>query len=287
MPMSQRTALVTGTVSGIGRATTARLVAEGWHVFATVMDKAEAEDVKSAFGDAVTTLIVDVTDGVSVTAAAKAVETALGDRRLDGLVNNAGIAVAGPAMELPIEDFQHQLEVNVTGVLRVTQAFGPLLGTDPDREGGPGRIVMLSSVAGQLGSPFLAPYVASKHAIEGLSKSLRIELQHYGIDVIMIGPGIVATPIWEKAQAIDDAPYRQSPLYQAMRNVRDYFAEAGPAGLPPETIADRICRALSDKSPRLRYALVPGRLANWSIPKLLPDRLLDRIVARRAGIVED
>ena len=287
MSENKKTALITGTVSGIGRATTARLVAEGWHVFATVMTTAEADEVKSAFGDAVTTLIVDVTDAASIAQAARQVGDVLGDTCLDGLVNNAGVAMGGPAMELPIEDFQQQMDINVTGVLRVTQAFGPLLGTDKARAGDPGRIVMLSSVAGQLGSPFMAPYVASKHAVEGLSKCLRIELQHYGIKVIMIEPGMVATPIWEKAGEVDATPYHNSPLYPAMTRFRDFLTSMGPKGLQPEVIAERIFRALTEAEPRLAYAVVPDRFSNWTLPKLMPARMLDRIIARRAGIVED
>ena len=286
--MSQKHhAVITGAVSGIGRATTARLVDEGWHVFATVLDQAETDDVSAAFGENVTALIMDVTDEASVAAAARTVTEAMGNQRLAGLVNNAGIALGGPAMELPIAEFQRQMDVNVTGVLRVTQAFGPLLGLDPEREGEAGRIIMLSSVAGHLGAPFMAPYVASKHAIEGLSKSLRIELQHYGIDVVMIGPGPVRTPIWEKAQEVDATPYHNSPLYNPMIGFRNYLSEIGAKGLEPDVIADRIFKALTDDAPRLRYAVVPQRFSTWTLPKLLPEKWLDRMIARRTGIVED
>lgn len=280
-------AVVTGAVSGIGRATAARLVREGWHVFATVLDQAEADDVSDAFGDSVTALIMDVTDEESVASAARAVRNAMGGQRLAGLVNNAGIALGGPAMELPIEDFQRQMEVNVIGVMRVTQAFGGMLGVDPERKGKPGRIIMLSSVAGQLGAPFMAPYVASKHAVEGLSKSLRIELQHYGIDVVMIGPGPVRTPIWERAQEVDATPYHNSPLFKPMIGFRDYLSHIGANGLEPEVIADRIYQALTEPAPRLRYAVVPQRFTNWTLPKLLPEKWIDRMIAKRTGIVED
>lgn len=285
--MARRNAVITGTVSGIGRATTDRLVAEGWLVFATVLNQAEMDEMQTAYGEAVTPLILDVTDAASIARAAGQVDATLDGQCLDALVNNAGVAMGGPAMELPIEEFQQQMDINVTGVLRVTQAFGPLLGTDKSRTGDPGRIIMLSSVAGQLGSPFMAPYVASKHAVEGLSKCLRIELQHYGIDVVMIEPGMVATPIWEKAGEVDATPYHNSPLYPAMTRFRDFLTAMGPKGLEPSVIADRIFRALTDAKPRLAYAVVPDRFNNWTLPKLMPARLLDRIIARRAGIVED
>lgn len=287
MSESKRYAVVTGAVSGIGRATTARLAGEGWHVFATVLDQAEADDVSDAFGDSVTALIMDVTDEQSVADVARTVRAAMGEQRLAGLVNNAGIALGGPAMELPIEEFQRQMEVNVIGVMRVTQAFGGLLGMEPERQGKPGRIIMLSSVAGHLGAPFMAPYVASKHAVEGLSKSLRIELQHYGIDVVMIGPGPVRTPIWEKAQEVDASSYHNSPLYKPMIGFRDYLSHIGANGLEPEVIADRIYKALTEPAPRLRYAVVPQRFANWTLPKLLPEKWIDRMIAKRSGIVED
>lgn len=287
MTKSNPNAVITGAVSGIGRATTARLVNEGWHVFATVLDQAEADDVSAAFGDSVTALIMDVTDEASVAETARTVTAAMGEQRLAGLVNNAGIALGGPSMEIPISDFQRQMEVNVIGVMRVTQAFGGLLGTDTERQGKPGRIIMLSSVAGQLGAPFMAPYVASKHAVEGLSKSLRIELQHYGIDVVMIGPGPVRTPIWEKAQEVDASPYHNSPLYKPMVGFRDYLSHIGANGLEPEVIADRIYKALTEAAPRLRYAVVPQRFANWTLPKLLPEKWIDRMIAKRSGIVED
>ncbi len=276
--------VITGASTGIGHACTAELTAKGWHVFAGVRKQADADRLKQEFGAAVTPLIMEVTDMASIQAAADAVRAALNGTTLKGLVNNAGIAVAGPLLSLPIEDFQHQMDVNVTGVVRVTQAFGPLLGADESLTGEPGRIVMISSVAGEMGAPFLGPYSASKHAVEGLSKSLRRELMLFGIQLVVIGPGAVATPIWEKANEVDIAPYRDTPFFAALQRLRQYMMKSGPAGFPPARIADRIYRALTEAKPRFRYAEVPGRFMNWSLPRMLPERMVDNLIAKRMGL---
>ena len=284
-PASNRpSAVVTGASTGIGHACAERLAREGWRVFAGVRKREDGERLVSELGDAVTPLIMDVTDTESVRAAANTVRDALEGQTLKGLVNNAGIAVAGPLLDLPLEDFEYQIDVNVTGVVRVTQAFGPLLGVDESLEGEPGRIVMMSSVAGELGAPFVAPYTASKHAVEGLSKSLRRELMMFGIQVVVIGPGAVATPIWSKAEEIDAEPYRKTRFYDAMMRIRSWMTVNGPAGYPPSKIADRVFRSLTEARPRFRYAIVPQRLANWSLQKILPARMVDNMVAKRVGL---
>lgn len=277
-------AVVTGASTGIGHACVERLAKEGWRVFAGVRKEEDGIRLVEEFGAAVTPLIMDVTDGESIIAAAEKTRAALEGRTLNGLVNNAGIAVAGPLLELPVEDFERQMDVNVTGVVRVTQAFGPLLGADTTLSGPPGRIVMMSSVAGEMGAPFMSPYSASKHAVEGLSKSLRRELMLFGIQVIVIGPGAVATPIWEKAEEIDITPYENSVFYKPLMRIRNWMAKNGPTGFPPSKIADRVFRAFTDEAPKFRYAIVPSRLINWSLPKFLPDRTVDKMVAKRVGL---
>ncbi|MCR9266582.1 MAG: SDR family oxidoreductase [Alphaproteobacteria bacterium] len=277
-------AVVTGASTGIGHACTTRLVAEGWQVFAGVRKPEDGERLREELGERVTPLIMDVTDAASLNTAADQVRQALDGQTLKGLVNNAGIAVAGPMLDLDVEDFQRQMDVNVTGVVRATQAFGPLLGVDEDLDGGPGRIVMMSSVAGEMGAPFLGPYAASKHAVEGISKSLRRELMLYGIEVVVIGPGAVATPIWDKAQDIDPEPYRETRFYDAMLRIRDWMTKNGPEGFPPSKIADRVFKALTQDKPRFRYAIVPQRLTNWSLQKMLPGRMVNNMVAKRVGL---
>jgi hypothetical protein len=225
-----------------------------------------------------------VTDGEAVRRGAGEVARALGGARLAGLVNNAGIAVPGPLELLPAEDFRRQLEVNLVAPLVVTQAFLPLLGADPAGRGAPGRIVMVSSVAGRSAAPFLGPYAASKHGLEGLSESLRRELMAYGIDVVIVGPGTVATPIWDKAEGLDPGLAAGTVYQEPLRRMRAYALKLGRAGWPPERIAEVIHRALTAARPRVRYAPVAGRLQNWTLPGLLPRRFIDRLIAKGLGL---
>ncbi|HWY25598.1 MAG TPA: SDR family NAD(P)-dependent oxidoreductase, partial [Nevskia sp.] len=181
-----RSVVVTGVSTGIGRATATLLAAKGFRVFGSVRKAQDAAALAQALGAAFEPLVFDVTDEAAVPAAAQAVRARLEGQTLAGLVNNAGIAVAGPFSHLPVAEFRKQLEVNLVGPMIVTQAFLPLLGTDPSLNGPKGRIVNISSVGGKIGAPFLGPYVTSKHGLEGFSESLRRELMHYGIDVIMV-----------------------------------------------------------------------------------------------------
>ena len=177
--------------------------------------KADADRLAAEFGARFVPLLFDVTDEAAVKAAAGEVRAALAGETLAGLVNNAGVAIAGPFFHLPIADFRRQMEINVIGVVTVTQAFAPLLGADRALKGKPGRIVNISSVGGQVASPFVSPYNASKFAVEGLSEGLRRELLPFGIDVIVIAPGAVATPIWSKAEEVDITAYLQHALRRA------------------------------------------------------------------------
>ena len=181
-----RSVVVTGTSTGIGWGTTKVLIARGFRVFGSVRKKADAERLSAEFGAAFVPLVFDVTDEDAVGSAAARVGDALAGGKLFGLVNNAGVAVAGPLLELPLDEFRHQIDINLTGVVITTKAFGPLLGTDRALTGPPGRIVSISSVGGKNAVPFLS---ASKFALEGLSEGLRRELLPFGIDVIVVATG--------------------------------------------------------------------------------------------------
>jgi NAD(P)-dependent dehydrogenase (short-subunit alcohol dehydrogenase family) len=278
-----KTVVVTGASTGIGWSTAKVLLAAGFRVFGSVRRAEDAARLAGELGANFTPLLFDVTDEAAVTEAAATVRAALQGERLAGLVNNAGVAVPGPLLELPVDDFRRQLEVNVTAQLVVTRAFAPLLGTDPVRAGPPGRIVMMGSVSGRQGMPFLGPYAASKHALEGLSESLRRELMIYGIDVILIGPGAIATPIWSKAEAIDVDAYAGSPYHEAARRMQAMVVAFGKGGLPAERVGALVLHALTTARPRVRYGIQPDRL-NGLMLRLLPRRLLDRLVARRLGL---
>ena len=279
-----RSVVITGVSTGIGWASAKLLLDRGFRVFGSVRKAQDAERLRSEFGANFTPLLFDVTDEAAIRAAAGAVRSALNGETLAGLVNNAGIAVAGPALELAIDEFRRQFDVNVMGPIMATQAFAPLLGADPSLRGPKGRIVMVSSVAGKSGNPLSSPYSASKHAIEGLSESLRRELMLFGIDVVIVAPGAVKTPIWDKAEELDVSRYGNSPYYPVLKNIRAFVAELAQGGLPAERIAEVIATALTGDKPKTRYQITPDPMRHLIIT-MLPKRVGDRIIAKRLGLI--
>jgi NAD(P)-dependent dehydrogenase (short-subunit alcohol dehydrogenase family) len=275
--------VVTGVSTGIGWGITKVLIQRGFRIFGSVRKQSDAERLAKEFGEAFVPLIFDITDEAGVQAAAQQVREQLNGETLFGLVNNAGIAVPAPLMHQPIDDFRKQMEVNLIGQLIVTQAFVPLLGSDRSLRGNPGRIINISSVGGKTGAPFLGAYAASKHALEGLSESLRRELMLYGIDVIIVGPGAVATPIWDKAEQVDLSLYEHTDFAEAARRLQKYMVEDGKRGYPPEKVGEVVWNALTTSNPRVRYAVVPGNPISQMIQSLLPKRVIDGIIARNLG----
>jgi len=278
-----RSVVVTGVSTGIGWGILKVLIQKGFRVFGSVRKTEDAERLSREFGENFIPLIFDVTDEPAVQAAAKQVREQLHGETLFGLVNNAGIAIAAPLIHVPTADFRHQLEVNLVSVLIVTKAFVPLLGSDRSQRGDPGRIVNISSVGGKRGGPFLGPYVASKHGLEGFSESLRRELMLYGIDVIIIGPGAVATPIWDKADQADISLYENTEYFEAGKRLLKYMVKDGKKGYPPEKVGEVTWQALTTAKPRVRYAVVPGNPIRNFIQSLLPKRVLDNIIAKNLG----
>jgi NAD(P)-dependent dehydrogenase (short-subunit alcohol dehydrogenase family) len=276
--------VITGASTGIGWATAKLLLDRGFRVFGSVRKEADAARLKREFGANFTPLLFDVTDEAAVLAAARGVRAALEGETLFGLVNNAGIAVAGPVLELAADEFRRQMDVNVIGPIIATQAFGPLLGSDPSLKGRKGRIVMISSVAGKNGNPLMSAYSASKHAIEGLSESLRREMMLFGIDVIIIAPGAVKTPIWSKAEEVDISAYKNSPFFPALERMRKFMLQLGASGLPAQKIAERIADALTSVRPKVRYQITPDPMQRL-MTAVLPKRMVDKIIARRIGLM--
>ncbi len=276
--------VITGASTGIGWATAKLLLDRGFRVFGSVRKQADADRLKGEFGTHFTPLLFDVTDEAAVLAAAREVRTALAGETLSGLVNNAGIAVAGPLLEVSADKFRQQMEVNIVGPVIAIQAFGPLLGSDPSLRGPKGRIVMISSVAGKSGNPLTSAYAASKHAIEGLSESLRREMMLFGIDVIIVAPGAVKTPIWSKTDEDALAGNSNSPFAPALEKIRVFTKHLGEIGLPPEKIAEVIAIALTSPSPKVRYQITPDPMRHL-ILSVLPKRTADRIIAKRLGLM--
>jgi NAD(P)-dependent dehydrogenase (short-subunit alcohol dehydrogenase family) len=283
--------VITGTSTGIGYDGARYLIEKGWHVFGSVRKQADADRVESALGDNFTPLLFDVTDQAAIKSAVQQVADKVGDTGLSGLVNNAGIAVAGPLMHLPLEDFRHQFEVNVISQLAVTQAFLPLLGAKKIAAHGaahpPGRIVNISSVSGKIAYPFLGPYSSSKHALEALSDVLRRELLIYGIDVIVIEPASIRTPIWDKAGELDPNRFADTDYLEIMKGVQKTLVRQGQTGIAVERVSELIWKALSAERPKTRYPLPRKFLTGWLLPRLMPDRLLDKFMADRMGISKE
>jgi NAD(P)-dependent dehydrogenase (short-subunit alcohol dehydrogenase family) len=277
--------VVTGSSTGIGAACVSLLVEKGFLVFASVRKDSDAAALAARHGDSVIPLLFDVTDAESIAAAARDVETRLGDETLAGLVNNAGVAVPGPLLHLPIDDFRRQMDVNLIGQLRIIQAFAPLLGAGAQRRGAPGRIVNMSSVAGRFAAPFLGAYATSKFGLEGMSDALRRELMVYGVDVVLIEPGMIATPIWDKAEETDLAMFEGTTYAAPGRRMLKWLVEAGRRAPGPDIVARAVLRALTAPRPPIRIPVVRNRFTDYTLRSLLPARLVDWLTARRLGLL--
>jgi NAD(P)-dependent dehydrogenase (short-subunit alcohol dehydrogenase family) len=276
--MPSGTVLVTGASTGIGEATVLHLRELGFDPIAAVR---KDEDAARLEGQGLRTTRIDVTDADQIAAAREA----LGDTPLAGLVNNAGIAVAAPLEFLPIDRLRQQLEINLIGQAAVTQAFLPAL------RRARGRIVNVSSIGGRVALPLVSPYNASKFGLEGLSDSLRRELRPQGIDVILIEPGGVKTPIWNKANRLademlsEDLPPEAERLYGSMiEAVRAQTTRIEQeSGMEPREVAEAIGTALTASRPRTRYLVGRDAKIRGAMARVLPDRVMDRLIGRALG----
>lgn len=270
--------VVSGVSSGIGEGTARDLCRRGYKVYGTVRKAEDGERLQKELGDTFTALRLDVTDAAAVAAAANQVRQELDGAGLFGLINNAGIADPGPLTAISPDSLRRHFEVNVVGVLHMVQAFLPLLRTTAG--GRPGRIVNISSIAGRLAYPFMGAYAASKHALEALSDSLRRELLIYGVDVVVIEPGTIGTPILDKAahlaSSFSDSDYQPTLRFLDMSNDKRM-------AMPVAVVTRRILDALTLDRPRTRYVIPNERFRLWLIPRCLPDRWLDRIIDRMLG----
>jgi len=281
-----KSVVITGVSTGIGRACAEDLVARGWRVFGSVRKPEQAEALKAAFGDRFAPLIFDVTNRTEIAKAAEQVQEALGpEGTLAGLVNNAGIAVSGPLMHIDPEEIRTQLEINVMGPVLVTQAFLPLLGARENRPGEPGRVINMSSISGRRALPFLGPYSMSKFALESYSDSLRREMLLYGIKVVVVEPGPIVTPIWDKAEELDLTPYQHTDYAPFLSGYKDETLKRGRDGLPASKVADAVRKGLTLADPKLRYVVVKNKFFSFDLPSLIPDKRVDKIIGKMFGFI--
>lgn len=272
--------LVTGASTGIGEACARRLDALGFRVFAGVRRDADAQPLWRDASPRLVPVRLEVTDPASVAAAVGKVRAAVGEAGLAGLVNNAGIVVVAPVECLPLDELRRQLEVNVVGVVAVTQAALPLL------RAARGRVVNVGSISGRVASPFLGAYSASKFALEALTDALRLEVRSFGVEVSIVEPGAIATPIWRKGgenarQLLAAYPPEGRALYEAaLVSMERVAAGSARRAIPADRVADVVVHALTARRPRTRYLVGLDARLQVLMRALLPDRWLDALVAR-------
>ena len=274
--------VITGVSTGIGYGAAKEFASLGYHVFGSVRKQEDATRLKEEIGGNFTPLLFDVTDRGAIEKAAEEVKEIVGNNGIAGLINNAGMATAGPLIYQPIEEIRLQFEVNVIGQINVIKVFFELLKAGEK----PGKIINISSVSGKLSAPFLGAYAGSKHALEGISQSLRRELQLYGIDVIIIGPGAVATPIWDKDGAQNSInKYTETDYAESTSIFQKYIVEQGKNGLSEAILGEFIRKVFETEKPKTRYAILRDRFKNWIIPRLLPDRWLDKRIGKNISLL--
>ena len=278
-----KSVVITGVSSGIGRGAARVLVKNGYRVFGSVRRQADADSVRQELGEAFVPLLLDVTDVETLKAGAAVVREALAGEPLFGLVNNAGVAVAGPLLELPLDELRRQLEVNLVGVVATLQAFAPMLWQGVGAGERPGRIVNITSVGGKTALPFLSPYVASKFALEGVTESLRREMMMFGVEVIAIAPGFVSTEMTTKGAETDLSPYDGTPYVAALAKLKAFMTPGASAALTPEQLGQAILTALTAARPKVRYTVSPNPLQTFLVEHL-PKRMVDAMLAGQLGL---
>lgn len=275
---SSMAVVVTGASTGIGAACALDCASRGMTVFAGVRDPRAGEVLAAKGGPSLIPILLDVTDEPSIRRSVEVVQRVVGGTGLGGLVNNAGIAIGSPLEVIPLSQLRRQLEVNVIGQIAVTQAFLPLL------RRGRGRIVNMGSIAGRGTIPLLGPYSASKYALEALTDALRMELQPWGIQVSIIEPGAVATPIWEKSDKTAEeleasASHEAKALYgEAVIRIREAIARSAQRAISPDAVVRAVQHALTAARPKTRYLVgADAKLRAWMV-KWIPDRIQDKLL---------
>jgi NAD(P)-dependent dehydrogenase (short-subunit alcohol dehydrogenase family) len=282
--LKHKSVLVTGASTGIGRATALHLEQIGFSVFASVRSEQDGQALCSDSAGGIVPLLMDVTDQASIERARDQVSQAVGEAGLAGLVNNAGVGFTSPLEFVPLDELRWLYEVNVFGLLAVTQAFLPLI------RQAQGRLVNLSSIASIVVAPFHGPYSSTKLAVNGLSNALRLELKPHGVQVSVVVCGSIQTPIWDKGRQIAARiskrfPEQATALYgKAFRGLGEYFNRLGKTGVPPDVAARTIAHALTARRARQTYYVGPDAQLYRITEHFLYGRLRDWIIMRSTGV---
>jgi NAD(P)-dependent dehydrogenase (short-subunit alcohol dehydrogenase family) len=271
--------LITGASTGIGQATALWMDRLGWRVFAGVRREEDAAALREQASERLAPLMLDVTDAAQISSAAERIAADVGPAGLNGLVNNAGIAVPSPLETIPVEEFRRQIEVNLTGQVAVTQALLPQI------RSARGHIVFISSIGGRIAFPLTGAYHAAKFGVEAVGDVFRQELRPWGISVSIIEPGSIATPIWDRGERTSDeigerTPDREALYGKAIAGYRKVVKDLAERGIPPEKVAETIEHALTARRPRTRYLVGRDAQVQARIKHFIPTRIFDRAVAR-------
>ena len=282
--MNKKSILITGVSSGIGHGTLSYFVKKGFHVYGSVRNSKDANKLKKIFRENFTPLIFDITKEAQVKKAASIVKKDLKNSNLLALVNNAGVAISGPILLQKVKDFEKQININLNGAFRVLKFFAPLCGAEKNNNSKKGVIFNISSISGKIGMPGVGAYTASKFGLEGLSHSLRRELIRYGVDVVIIGPGPIKSEIFDKIDKKFLETLKKSDYAKVAKNIPKRMKNAKKIAFPAEEVGKLIFNALHDPNRKTRYTITPNKLMYWTLPMLITDRMLDKMVTKRSDI---
>ena len=278
--------VITGVSTGIGYSSAKILCNSGYKVYGSVRKSEDAVRIAGKLGDNFQPLLFDVTDSKAISENVEKVQDDLKPGEcIAGLVNNAGIALGGPVSLIETDIFRKQFEVNFFGLIDVTKAYLPLLGARKESNN-QGKIINISSVSGKRSHPFMAPYTASKFALEAFSDSLRRELMIYGVDVILIEPGPIKTAIWDKAPDPENNQFLGSDYEPSLERFYKLFIQMGKKGLDADIIGNRVKSILQDPRPKTRHVITPNRFANYTLPGILPDRIMDKLIGKGLNLLK-
>ena len=278
--------VITGVSTGIGFASAKILCDAGYKVYGSVRNEEDANRVVNKLGKNYEPLIFDVTDPKGILSAAKTVKESLDNKEhVTALINNSGVAMGGPVSLIKTDIFRKQFDINFFGLIDVTKAFLMMLGASQNSQK-QGKIINISSVSGRRANPFVAPYCASKFAVEAFSDSLRRELLIYGVDVILIEPGPIKTAIWDKVPDVENNEFIGTDYESSLKSFYNMFIKMGKKGWDADIIGDLIKNIIENPKPKTRYVATPKRFTNFTLSGILSDRMMDKLIGKKLGLLK-